>query len=154
MGNDITNERRQTIYSLVECHPNQTVADIVDHTDIPRSSVVHHARILSEENFITHTTKHGHRYYITMTDTRTERDQAEIERAVAQLPDSTRETFDVIHNHNGPLTVSDIATRRDLTPQTITDHLNRLETKKLILRERVGRTTEISIPQKLNEWMN
>lgn len=124
------NDQRAAVYDAIRDSPGSYVAEISEETDLPRSTVRYHLRVLEDEDFVeTEKIRGKCRYFPTDTENQAltavlaEDASASVLFAVARLE---------------PANVSRIAAALDRAPSTVSHHLSRLDEDGLVERRRDG----------------
>jgi DNA-binding transcriptional ArsR family regulator len=123
---------RARIYEVVQASPGIYPAALETRLDASRSTLRHHLRVLVEEGLVAEQDVDGRRRYVAAESTAAE-------RALAVVDDgSTAAEIVELLATGGSATVSDIASRLDCSPGTVSYHLDRLEDAAVVERERDG----------------
>lgn len=127
---------RERIYETVQQSPGVYPAALVDRLDVPRSTLRYHLRLLEHEELISEQAVDGKRRYVTAEATAAERALSVVdeESTAARIVDQLA--------RDGDATVSDLATRLDCSPATVSYHLDRLEDAAVVERERDGQAVQ------------
>ncbi|SFL04382.1 Helix-turn-helix domain-containing protein [Halogranum rubrum] len=131
-ANLLDNDRRRQLYEAIERSPGTYVAQLVETTGIPRSTVRYHLRTLEEAGFVASNEVRGKQRYVTSVV-----DDAEATLAAAYVDEATATVLDALDGTE-PATVSELAETLDRTPGTVSHHLDRLASEGLVDRERSG----------------
>ena len=137
-SNPLDNATRATIYATVAEEPGLSLSALSERTDIPRSTVRYHVRILREENLVETATVRGKRRVHPAGD-----DNPEL--AASLSDDATAALLETVAR-DGPASVSDLADALDRTPGTVSYHLERLADDGLVERERAGNAVVTTLP--------
>ncbi|WP_231187030.1 helix-turn-helix domain-containing protein [Haladaptatus sp. DYF46] len=129
-SNPLDNVTRAKIFATVGDEPGLSLSALSERTEIPRSTVRYHVRILEEEGLVETATVRGKRRVHPAGN-----DNPEL--AASLSDDSTAELLETVAR-DGPASVSDLADALDRTPGTVSYHLERLADDGLIERERAG----------------
>lgn len=130
-GSDpLENEVRRRIYEAIEDRPGSYVSEIAEETDIPRSTVRYHVRVLNREGLVFDEKIRGKRRFFPAGS-----DGVELTAALED--EATGAVFDAVARL-APASVSEVASSVDRTPATVSYHLSRLESAGLVERERDG----------------
>lgn len=126
-GATLENEIRERVFHHVRSTPGAHIAAIADGTDVPRSTVRYHLRVLEDAGLIAGATVRGrHRYAPAETD---------LELAAALHDEPTRAVLEAVARFE-PVSVTGIAEEIDRAPSTVAHHLDQLESAGLLTRER------------------
>jgi DNA-binding transcriptional ArsR family regulator len=123
---------RARIYETIRQSPGVYPAALVDQLDEPRSTLRYHLRRLEREGLVSEQTVDGKRRYVTAEATAAER-----ALSVVDEESTAARIVDGLARDDGA-TVSDLATRLDCSPSTVSYHLDRLEDAAVVERERDG----------------
>jgi DNA-binding transcriptional ArsR family regulator len=135
-GSTLENDLRERIFDHVRSAPGAHIAAIADGTDVPRSTVRYHLRVLEGAGLIVGATIRGrHRYAPAETD---------LELAAALHDEPTRAVLEAVGRFE-PVSVSGIADEIDRAPSTVAHHLDQLEEAGLLTRERSNGTVDVSL---------
>ncbi|SHL23201.1 winged helix-turn-helix transcriptional regulator [Haladaptatus paucihalophilus] len=129
-SNPLENSTRAKIYDAIADEPGLSLSALSERTEIPRSTVRYHVRILQEEGLVETTTVRGKRRVHPAGDENPE--------LAASLSDDSTATLLETVARDGPASVSDLADALDRTPGTVSYHLERLADDGLVERERAG----------------
>ncbi len=133
-GSTLENEIRERVFNHVRSTPGAHIAAIADGTDVPRSTVRYHLRVLEGAGLIVGATIRGrHRYAPAETD---------LELAAALHDEPTRAVLEAVGRFE-PVSVSGIADEIDRAPSTVAHHLDQLEDAGLLTRERSNGTVDV-----------
>jgi DNA-binding transcriptional ArsR family regulator len=123
---------RARIYDAVQESPGVYPAALETGLDASRSTLRHHLRVLVEEGLVAERDADGRRRYVAVEATAAE-------RALATVDDGST-AAEIVEQlaTDGSATVSDLATRLDCSPGTVSYHLDRLEDAAVVERERDG----------------
>ncbi|WP_435157635.1 winged helix-turn-helix transcriptional regulator [Haladaptatus sp. DFWS20] len=142
-SNPLDNGTRATIHDAVNDEPGQSLSGLSDRTDIPRSTIRYHVRILAEEGLVETAMVRGkHRVYPA------ENENPALSASLSD--DSTATLLDAIAKDE-PASVSSLAEALDLTPGTVSYHLERLADDELVERERVGNAVVTTLPNSVRD---
>lgn len=128
-GATLDNEIRERVFHHVRSTPGAHIAAIADGTDVPRSTVRYHLRVLEDAGLIAGATVRGRHRYAPA--------EADIELAAALHDDPTRAVLEAVGRFE-PVSVSGIAEEIDRAPSTVAHHLDQLESAGLLTRERTN----------------
>lgn len=135
-GTTLENEIRERVFQHVRSTPGAHIAAIADGTEVPRSTVRYHLRVLEDEGLIDGATIRGrHRYAPAETD---------LELAAALHDEPTRAVLEAVGRFE-PVSVSGIAEEIDRAPSTVAHHLDQLETAGLLTRERTNGQVDVHL---------
>ncbi|MGA9400246.1 winged helix-turn-helix transcriptional regulator [Haladaptatus sp.] len=137
-SNPLNNATRATIYATVAEEPGLSLSALSEETDIPRSTVRYHVRILQEEKLVETTTVRGKRRVNPAGDDNPALAASLSDEATASLLETVA--------RDGPASVSDLADALDRTPGTVSYHLERLADDGLVERERAGNAVVTTLP--------
>lgn len=125
----LANEVRRRVNERVRATPGAHIADIVEATDVSRSTVRYHLDVLEAAGLITGEMIRGkHRYGPAGEDLST---------AAALYDGPAREVLDGVGRYE-PVSVTGLADAVDRAPSTVSHHLDRLAEVGLLERERAG----------------
>lgn len=124
----LENSVRRKIHETIEESPGIYQVELATATQIPRSTIRYHVRILEEEKLITGEKVRGKQRYFPRGS-----DNVELQGA---LRDETGRSVLVAIDRLEPVTVTDLAEELDRAPSTISYHLTRLADAELIEQER------------------
>lgn len=125
-GETLDHDARNRIFDYVRSAPGAHIASIADGTDIPRSTVRYHLRVLEDADLLTGAMIRGrHRYAPPEVD---------LELAAALHDEPTRAVLETVARFE-PVSVSGIAEEIDRSPSTVAHHLDKLESAGLLTRE-------------------
>ncbi|WP_266080540.1 winged helix-turn-helix transcriptional regulator [Haladaptatus caseinilyticus] len=145
-SNPLENVTRATIHDAVGDEPGQSLSGISERTNIPRSTVRYHVRILEEERLVETATVRGkHRVYPA------ENENPALSASLSD--DSTATLLDAVARDE-PVSVSALADTLDLTPGTVSYHLERLADDELVERERVGNAVVTSLTNTVRDALD
>lgn len=128
-GATLENEIRERVFHHVRSTPGAHIAAIADGTDVPRSTVRYHLRVLEDANLIEGATIRGRHRYAPA--------EADLELAAALHDGPTRAVLEAVGRFE-PVSVSGIAEEIDRAPSTVAHHLDQLESAGLLTRERTN----------------
>lgn len=135
-GGTLEHEIRERVFDHVRSTPGAHIAAIADGTDVPRSTVRYHLRVLEDEGLIDGATIRGrHRYAPAETD---------LELAAALHDEPTRAVLEAVGRFE-PVSVSGIAEEIDRAPSTVAHHLDQLESAGLLSRERSNGQVDVHL---------
>lgn len=135
-GSPLDNDNRRRVYEQVAETPGAHIADIVEATDIPRSTVRYHLRVLEDASLIAGDTVHGnHRYAPVSVDLR---------MAAAVRDEPTWSVADAVARFE-PVSLTGLAEELDRAPSTVSHHVDRLVDAGLLERERDGTRVRIRL---------
>lgn len=125
-GAPLDNDNRERVFNHVRSAPGAHIAAIVDETEIPRSTVRYHLRVLEESGLLAGGQIRGrHRYAAAGVD---------LELAAALYDEPTRAVLETVARFE-PVSLSELAEEVDRTPSTVAHHLDHLEEAGLLARE-------------------
>lgn len=126
----LAHETRATIHDELVAAPGTYVDELRERTDIPRSTLRYHLRVLEDEGIVRAEKLLGHRrYYPADCDDDT--------LAAALDSEATAAVVDAVARLE-PASVSALATDLDRAPSTVSYHLDRLAEADVVDRERDG----------------
>jgi len=129
-GSDpLDHEGRSAVYDAVASSPGIYLARLSDVSDVPRSTVRYHVRVLERESLVRSEKLRGKRRFFPA-------DVADVDLAAALHDDATAPVVDAI-SRTGPASVSALADELDVSAATASYHLSRLEEAGVVSRERV-----------------
>lgn len=135
-GATLENEIRERVFHHVRSTPGAHIAAITDGTEVPRSTVRYHLRVLEDEGLIDGATIRGrHRYAPVETD---------LELAAALHDEPTRAVLEAVGRFE-PVSVTGIAEEIERAPSTVTHHLDQLERAGLLTRERTNGQVDVHL---------
>lgn len=126
----LDNEVRNEVFRAITASPGAYVAAVADETDIPRSTVRYHVRVLERESLVFSEKIRGKQRYFPIDD--------DHPTLTAALADDTVATVMSAVAWTEPATTSELAAELDRAPSTVSHHLSRLEEDGLVERERDG----------------
>lgn len=126
----LDNEVRSTVFGAITDSPGVYVAAVADETDVPRSTVRYHVRVLERAGLVFGEKIRGKQRYFPSHD-----DDPALTAALADdvLADVLRTIARV-----EPASTSELATELDRAPSTVSHHVSRLAEDGLVERERDG----------------
>lgn len=128
----LDNDVRRAIYEAVRDAPGAYPVELAEITDIPRSTIRYHVRILEEEGLVFGEKIRGkHRYFPH------EADDTDVALTAALAEDATAAVLDAVARHE-PASVSTLADHLDRAASTVSHHLDRLDEDGLVERSREG----------------
>jgi len=130
-GSDpLENDARAAVYDAVTTAPGVYLARLAELSDVPRSTVRYHVRVLERENLVQSAKQGGkRRYFPTGVE--------DVAATAALHDDATRAVVEAL-DAVGPTSVSALARELDLSAATVSYHLDRLESDGVVVRERAG----------------
>lgn len=138
----LENDARQRVFEAVRAAPGTYIAGIVDRTDIPRSTVRYHLRVLEREGLVAGETIGGkHRYAPASAD-------IALEAALEDGP--TAAVLEAVARFE-PVNVGGLADELDRAPSTVSHHLDRLVDDGLVERQRDGRRVLVSLSPRASD---
>ncbi|SFL12657.1 Helix-turn-helix domain-containing protein [Halogranum rubrum] len=126
----LDNEVRNEVFRAITDSPGAYVAAVADETDIPRSTVRYHVRVLEREGLVFSEKIRGKQRHFPSDD--------DHPTLTAALADDTVATVMSAVAQTEPATTSELAAELDRAPSTVSHHLSRLEEDELVERERDG----------------
>lgn len=139
----LENDARKRVFEAVSAAPGTYIAGIVDRTDIPRSTVRYHLRVLEREGLVAGETIGGkHRYAPADAD-------LALEAALEDGP--TAAVLEAVARFE-PVSVGGLADELDRAPSTVSHHLDRLADDGLVERERDGRRVLVSLSPRASDY--
>ncbi len=145
-SNPLDNVTRAKIHDAVADEPGLSLSGLSERTGIPRSTVRYHVRILNEEGLVETKTVRGKRRVSP-----TENENPELSASLSD--DSTATLLDAIAR-NEPASVSALAETLDLTPGTVSYHLERLADDDIVERKRAGNAVVTSLPNSVRDALD
>lgn len=137
-GAPLDHEVRSLVFDHVRSTPGAHIAAIAEGTDVPRSTVRYHLRVLEEAGLIDGATVRGrHRYAPAGAD---------LQLAAALHDDPTRAVLEAVDRFE-PVSVSGLAEEIDRAPSTVAHHLDQLERAGLLTRERAGGQVNVRLDE-------
>jgi DNA-binding MarR family transcriptional regulator len=130
-------ETRTRIFELISENPGSHISAVTEESDFHRSTVRYHVHELEKAGLITTSKIQGKRRLFP----KGEEDSA----AHAVLSDDAAANVLLAIYEDGPVTVSSLANDIDRTASTVSYHLDRLESLRLITRERRGNEFLVSV---------
>lgn len=122
----LTNAVRQRVYDHILDAPGSHIAAIVDGTDIPRSTVRYHLRVLEDAGLVASGMVRGKHRYAP--------DGGDLEVGAALRDESVRRILVAVAALE-PAGVTEIAEEVDRSPSTVSHHLDHLTEAGLVARE-------------------
>jgi predicted transcriptional regulator len=139
----LVNPVRLQIYDAIEQSPGASISEISDQTEISRSTVRYHVRILEEEQLITSKSHRGkHRLYPV--------DESHHDLSAALNEEMPAMIITAVVHH-GPLTVTELSDVVDRTPGTVSYHLDRLIDDGLLTKNQDGNAMMVSPTAEVQE---
>lgn len=130
-------DARGEIHDAINAEPGVYVNKLQSVTEMPRSTLRYHLKILEREGLVNSEKILGTvRYYPSQTQSD--------ELAIALERDATASVLRGIARHE-PVSVSGLADVVDRSPSTVHYHLDRLSAEGLIERERDGESVKVSL---------
>lgn len=129
-SNPLDNEVRSDVFRAITDSPGAYVAAVADETDIPRSTVRYHVRVLEREGLVFGEKIRGRQRYFPSDD--------DTPALTAALADNTVANVLYAVARTEPATTSELAVELDRAPSTVSHHLSRLDDDGLVERERDG----------------
>ena len=136
---------RERLYHLVAETPGESIAGLTRASDVERSTVRYHVRVLERAGLVESRSLLGHhRVYPAATDD----DAAVVAAALA-----TRSTERVVRavERLEPVGVTDLGAELDLATSTVSHHVDRLTDAGLLTRHRDGRTVAVRLASGVRE---
>ena len=124
----LENAVRQRVFQAIERSPGTYPVEIAGETQISRSTIRYHTRILEEEGLITGEKIRGKQRYFPG-------DSDDVELLAALSDDASQAVLSAIERLE-PVTVSHLAADLDRAPSTISHHLDHLTDADLVEQER------------------
>lgn len=133
---------RRAIYETITDNPGITLADVHQETEIPRTTIETHAKVLWKSGVLHRDIKrYGKRHYYPEEEIPGEA----MQKLIAVEEHETRAAVLAAIPDSGAATPNEIAASIGRESSTVSHHINRLESDGLIEREQDGRTTMISL---------
>lgn len=130
----LKHDTRPAIFDAIDDSPGLSLTELSEQTNVSISTLRHHLRVLEREDLIASERVRGsRRVYPAYTEPEA------IELAAALNDEATAPIVNALARLN-QATVSDLAEAIDRDDSTVTHHLQHLEEKGLVVRERNGRT--------------
>jgi len=117
------------VYDAIASSPGIYLSRLSERSDVPRSTVRYHVRVLERERLVRSEKLRGRRRFVPV-------DVADADLAAALHDDATAPVVDAI-SRRGPASVSTLADELDVSAATASYHLGRLEDAGVVNRERV-----------------
>ena len=145
----LEHDTREDIYETVTTFPGLSLAQTSDRTDADHSTVRYHCRVLEHEGLLDRESIGGQRRLFPVTNGF---DEDSTEQALqAALRNEAQSAVLTSVGRGEPISVSALASTLDRADSTVSYHLDRLETRDLIDRTKVGRTVEVRLSDAVRE---
>ncbi|WP_458208606.1 winged helix-turn-helix transcriptional regulator [Haladaptatus sp. NG-SE-30] len=142
----LENNVRMKIHEAIKQSPGASISEISEQTEIPRSTVRYHIRILEEERLTSSKSHRGkHRLYPI--------DESNHRLSAALNEDAPATILKAVIQHE-PLTVTELSAVVDRSLGTVSYHLNRLADDELVVRSQDGNAITISTPNEVRGIVN
>lgn len=129
---------RERVFDQVRSTPGAHIAAIVHETEIPRSTVRYHLRVLEDAGLVSGATIRGRHRYAPAGD--------DLELAAALHDEPTRAVLEAVGRFE-PVSLTGLADEIGRAPSTVSHHLHELETAGLLRRESGNGRVEIRLDE-------
>lgn len=127
---------RERVYDQVRSTPGAHIAAIADESDVPRSTVRYHLRVLEDAELIEGATVRGRHRYVPIGH--------DLQRAAALHDAPTRAVLEAVARFE-PVGLTGLADEVRRAPSTVSHHLDVLEEAGLLTRERQDGRVSITL---------
>lgn len=145
----LEHDTRAQIYETVTESPGIYLAAVADQTTTELSTVRYHCRVLDGEGLLDHRQIDGH--HCLFPDGGFDSDGADEQALQAALQNDAQAAVLRAVYRDEPVSVSALASTLGRADSTVSYHLDRLESRDLVDREREGRTVHVRLPTPVRE---
>ncbi len=147
-GNALDNEMRARIYQHVVDVPGSSIADLVRASDVDRSTLRYHVKVLERASLVESRSLLGHhRVYSTPVD------GAATAPAAALATQSTARVVRAVERLQ-PVRVTELGSELGLAPSTVSSHVARLAAAGVLTREHDGREVFVRLSPETQAYLD
>ena len=140
----LEHDTRATIYETVTASPGIYLAQIAHQIGVELSTVRYHCRVLTDEGLLNRQSVGGHHCLFPQESRPSAEEQTDPELQAALRNDTKSEVLRAVYRHE-PASVSTLAAELERADSTVSYHLDQLESRDLVERERDGREVRVQL---------